>query len=43
MHQQGIDTTTPRGKALFQMMGVFADFKRSMIQQRVPRRACAGP
>jgi DNA invertase Pin-like site-specific DNA recombinase len=31
LHQQGIDTTTPAGKALFQMMGVFAEFERSMI------------
>jgi DNA invertase Pin-like site-specific DNA recombinase len=32
---QGIDTTTPAGKAMFQMMGVFAEFERSMIQERV--------
>ena len=31
---QGIDTTTPAGKALFQMMGVFAEFERAMIQER---------
>src|ERR1700738_581437 len=31
MHQRGLDTTTPAGKALFQMMGVFAEFERSMI------------
>lgn len=35
LHQQGIDTTTPGGKALFQMMGVFAQFERAMIQERV--------
>jgi DNA invertase Pin-like site-specific DNA recombinase len=35
MHQQGLDTTTPAGKALFQMMGVFAEFERAMIQERV--------
>jgi DNA invertase Pin-like site-specific DNA recombinase len=35
LHQQGIDTTTPAGKALFQMMGVFAEFERSMIRDRV--------
>jgi DNA invertase Pin-like site-specific DNA recombinase len=34
-HQQGIDTTTPAGKALFQMMGVFAEFERAMIKERV--------
>jgi DNA invertase Pin-like site-specific DNA recombinase len=35
LHQQGLDTTTPGGKAMFQMMGVFAEFERSMIQERV--------
>jgi DNA invertase Pin-like site-specific DNA recombinase len=35
LHQQAVDTTTPAGKALFQMMGVFAEFERSMIRERV--------
>ena len=35
LHQQGINTTTPAGKAMFQMMGVFAEFERSMIKDRV--------
>lgn len=35
LHQQGINTTTPAGKALFGMMGVFAEFERGMIQERV--------
>jgi DNA invertase Pin-like site-specific DNA recombinase len=35
LHLQGIDTTTPAGKAMFQMMGVFAEFERSMIVERV--------
>ena len=35
LHQQGLDTTTPAGKALFQMMGVFAEFERAMIRERV--------
>ena len=35
LHQQGIDTTTPAGKAMFQMMGVFAEFERVMIRERV--------
>jgi DNA invertase Pin-like site-specific DNA recombinase len=34
-HQQGVDTTTPAGKAMFQMCGVFAEFERAMIQERV--------
>src|SRR5215510_13635777 len=35
LHQQAIDTTTPSGKAMFQMCGVFAEFERSMIVERV--------
>ena len=35
LHQQGLDTTTPAGKALFQMLGVFAEFERAIIQERV--------
>lgn len=35
LHQQGVDTTTPAGKAMFQMAGVFAEFERAMIQERV--------
>jgi len=35
LHQQALDTTTPSGKAMFQMMGVFAEFERSMISERV--------
>jgi DNA invertase Pin-like site-specific DNA recombinase len=35
LHQQGLDTTTAAGKALFQMMGVFAEFERAMIRERV--------
>jgi DNA invertase Pin-like site-specific DNA recombinase len=41
LHQQGLDTTTPAGKAMFQMMGVFAEFERAMIQERV-RAGLAG-
>src|SRR5262245_10625453 len=35
LHQQGLDTMTPAGKAMFQMLGVFAEFERSIIQERV--------
>ena len=35
LHQQAIDTTTPAGRAMFQMMGVFAEFERAMIRDRV--------
>jgi DNA invertase Pin-like site-specific DNA recombinase len=35
LHQQAIDTTTPSGKAMFQMTGVFAEFERAIIQERV--------
>jgi DNA invertase Pin-like site-specific DNA recombinase len=35
LHQQGLDTSTPAGRAMFQMLGVFAEFERSMIRERV--------
>ena len=35
LHQQAIDTRTPAGRALFGMLGVFAEFERSMIVDRV--------
>ena len=35
LREQAVDTTTPGGRALFQMMGVFAEFERAMIRQRV--------
>lgn len=35
LHQQALDTSTPSGKMLFQMLGVFAEFERSMIVARV--------
>jgi DNA invertase Pin-like site-specific DNA recombinase len=34
-NQQKIDTTTPRGKLLFQVTGAFAEFERTMIKTRV--------
>src|SRR6266478_4978602 len=35
LHQQALDTSTPAGRALFQMLGVFAEFERAMIVERV--------
>jgi len=35
IHQSGIDTSTPTGKMMFQMCGVFAEFERGMIRERV--------
>jgi DNA invertase Pin-like site-specific DNA recombinase len=35
LDQQSIDTTTPAGRLMFQITGAFAEFKRSMIRQRV--------
>jgi hypothetical protein len=32
LHQQGLDTTTP--SAMFQMLGLFAEFERAMSQER---------
>ena len=44
LHKQAVDTSTPAGRALFQMLGVFAEFERAMIVERVKaglRRATA--
>jgi DNA invertase Pin-like site-specific DNA recombinase len=35
LHQQGLDTSTPTGRAIYQMCGVFAELERAMIQERV--------
>jgi len=35
LHQQALDTSTPSGRAMFQMLGVFAEFERCMISERV--------
>src|SRR5215211_2212983 len=35
LHQQGLDTTTSSGRAMFGMMGVFAEYERAMVRERV--------
>ena len=35
LHQQGLDTSTPAGRALFQVMGVFAEFERAILVERI--------
>ena len=35
IHQSGLDTSTASGKMMFQMIGVFSEFERSMIRERV--------
>ena len=35
LHQQALDTTTPAGRALFGMLGIFAEFERALIVERV--------
>jgi DNA invertase Pin-like site-specific DNA recombinase len=35
LHQQALDTSTPSDRAMFQMLGVFAEFERGMIRERV--------
>jgi DNA invertase Pin-like site-specific DNA recombinase len=35
LHQQGLDTSTPAGKAMFGMLSVFGEFERAMIVERV--------
>ncbi len=35
LHKQGLDTSTPAGKAMFGMLGVFAEFEREIIAERI--------
>jgi DNA invertase Pin-like site-specific DNA recombinase len=35
IHTQSVDTTTSAGRAMFQMLGIFAEFEREMIVARV--------
>ena len=35
LHQQALDTSTPSGRAMFQMLGVFSEFERAIIVERV--------
>lgn len=35
IHQSGLDSQTSSGKMLFQMIGVFSEFEREMIRERV--------
>ena len=35
IHQSGLDTSTPTGKMMFQMCGVFAEFERGILSERV--------
>jgi DNA invertase Pin-like site-specific DNA recombinase len=35
VHKQAIDTNTPSGKMLFQMLGVFAEFECEIMRERI--------
>lgn len=35
LHQNGIDTSTSAGRAMFQMIGIFSEFERSIISDRI--------
>ena len=35
LHQQALDTSTPAGRMLFGMLGLFGEFERAMIRDRV--------
>lgn len=35
LHQQNLDTSTPAGRAVFQMCRVFAEFERGIVRERV--------
>lgn len=34
-HTQNLDTTTPEGKLMFQLLGIFAEFERDIIIERI--------
>jgi DNA invertase Pin-like site-specific DNA recombinase len=35
LHQQGLDTSTPSGRALYGMLSVFSELERSLIRERI--------
>lgn len=35
LHVQALDTSTPSGRALYQMLAVFSEYERAMISERV--------
>jgi DNA invertase Pin-like site-specific DNA recombinase len=35
LHQQAVDTSTPAGRMLFQMLAVFSEFERAIITSRI--------
>lgn len=35
LHRQALDTRTPSGKAMFSMLGVFAEFEREIMKERI--------
>ena len=37
LHQQSLDTKRPAGKAMFQMLGVFAEFERTPLRRLRPQ------
>ncbi len=38
LHQQDFDTATPSGRAMYQMLGVFAEFERAIISEHTKVR-----
>ena len=43
LHQQGLDTTTPSGKAMFQMLGVFCRVRGDVGQRHFGRGIARRP
>jgi DNA invertase Pin-like site-specific DNA recombinase len=35
LYAQGLDTRTPTGRAMFQMLGIFSELERAIIQERI--------
>ena len=35
LYKQGVNTTLPTGKIMFQMLSIFSDFERTMVKERI--------
>jgi len=35
LHTQGLDTSTPAGRAMFSMLSVFSEFERAILRERI--------
>jgi DNA invertase Pin-like site-specific DNA recombinase len=35
LHQQSLDTSTPTGRAMFQLLGIFSELEAALIRERI--------